>query len=330
MTKTKIEGELLGLDKDGLVGWAWDESRPYDPLKVEILADGALLARVVADRFSLDLVRRRKGNGMHLFKAMPRSLAGRTFPLRITARVAGTRTPLAGEVRLASLADLVGVLPDAAFHRFTGHVDGLIEGAVRGWVVNTLVPGRPVDLELVEAGGVLSRCRASGARQDVAALHPGAEQSGFALPVPAELLDGASHRLHVRVAGSDHELPGSPVLFGPGCATGLAAEVAALREEVAELRAAAADAGSGGPAQTMASELLARFEALFSIQRDAFEREVAVLRAALLDGGEGEPRFRLPRGRKQARRPRPVLVSDSATGSRAAKGPLGRLRRRAG
>src|SRR5438105_2450131 len=43
------EGQIGGIVDGAIVGWAWDSSRPYDPLEIELYSGGILLARGKAD-----------------------------------------------------------------------------------------------------------------------------------------------------------------------------------------------------------------------------------------------------------------------------------------
>ena len=49
-------------------GYVWDQSRPNEPLKVDIFLDGSMQARVTADGFRDDLHERGYGNGRHGFQ----------------------------------------------------------------------------------------------------------------------------------------------------------------------------------------------------------------------------------------------------------------------
>lgn len=69
-------------------GWAYDSSRPDDPVEIELFENGNFLGRVVANIFRQDLLTAGKGNGVHGFSF---NLAGiikdNCF---ISARIAGT------------------------------------------------------------------------------------------------------------------------------------------------------------------------------------------------------------------------------------------------
>jgi hypothetical protein len=53
---------------NGITGWAWDPSRPDEPLRIDIYNGNLLLApAVTADGFRQDLLNVKKGNGKHGF-----------------------------------------------------------------------------------------------------------------------------------------------------------------------------------------------------------------------------------------------------------------------
>ena len=86
----RVEGHLERQADEALDGWCWSRDRPRDRLSVEILADDAVIATVVADVSRRDLVRDGIGDGRHAFRVSPldpRLLDGVTM---ISAREHGT------------------------------------------------------------------------------------------------------------------------------------------------------------------------------------------------------------------------------------------------
>lgn len=72
-----FEGYLDSADCNVITGWAWDPDRPNNRLQVRIYDENnTLLGEVVADRFRVDLLVERKGDGWHGF----------TFPTPATLR----------------------------------------------------------------------------------------------------------------------------------------------------------------------------------------------------------------------------------------------------
>lgn len=99
-----IEGTLDRTIGSTLNGWAWDSSRPNEPVVVDVYDhdERRLLASVTAGEPRMDLVRAGKGDGRHAFSLDLRTVTGkRTFT--VSARVQGTafvlaRAPLAVEL----------------------------------------------------------------------------------------------------------------------------------------------------------------------------------------------------------------------------------------
>src|SRR6266498_5014790 len=77
-------------DCTGIFGWAWDRSRPGEPVDVDIYDGDALLATVAANQFHQSLLEAGKGNGKHIFVyALPARLKdGRPHIIRV--KIAGT------------------------------------------------------------------------------------------------------------------------------------------------------------------------------------------------------------------------------------------------
>lgn len=279
MTST-IEGELQSLGDEGFEGWAWDSAKPYDPVGVEILCNDEVIARTLADGFALDLVKQRKGNGMHMFRVIPESLPKLDYPLTIWAKVAGSETPLAGQIIIKSKADFTGIVPKTLLDDYKGYVDGINDGLMIGWVINLGIPDEDIEVELLDGERVIATAFANRYREDVEKQYKGSDKSGFELPLTHDLLDGRLHSLRVRVAGSHYELANSPVIFGPGAANTLVMEILRIREVTAALDKKMAELPANF--DTLAQDILGRFETLYSIQRDAFERELQEIKKAAL------------------------------------------------
>jgi hypothetical protein len=93
-------GSLDLVSADTIGGWAWDEKRPANPVKVDIYDGDILLATVPAVRFRQDLVEVGIGNGRRGFMyATPHGLKdGKDHTIRV--KVSGTDTELAGSPKM--------------------------------------------------------------------------------------------------------------------------------------------------------------------------------------------------------------------------------------
>ncbi len=65
------EGLIEATDCNAIAGWAWDRSRPNQPINVDVYDDDVLLGRVSADQFRQDLADAGKGDGAHAFVYTP-------------------------------------------------------------------------------------------------------------------------------------------------------------------------------------------------------------------------------------------------------------------
>ena len=82
------EGFVDFANETSIWGWVFDNSSPDAPVTVEILADGVVIAKNMANAFREDLLQHGKGNGKHGF-SLGMQNAGAKSPLQ--ARIEGKR-----------------------------------------------------------------------------------------------------------------------------------------------------------------------------------------------------------------------------------------------
>ena len=281
MPRTLSRGALEAAGPEGIAGWAWDPARPYDPVEVELLLGGAVVARACADRFAMELARDRIGNGMHAFRVQLDRMPEGPYPVAVTARIADGGPDLAGRIEFASPAALRGVVAAAALQDFEGTIDRIIDGRLCGWVWNRAAPDTPVTVALYDGARHVGDAQATLHREDLAAAGKADGHCAFSIDLPLDLLDGNVHSLHVRVCGNGYELANSPLVFGPNSARQLIELVVHLRQEVEALSHRVQELSD--PARRLmddrllAGELMKRTEAMLTIQREALEREMRVL-----------------------------------------------------
>jgi putative sugar O-methyltransferase len=85
------EGYVDSVNNVEIRGWAFDNSFPNDPLTLEILAEGRVVATVCADQHRPDLAAAGKGTGFHAFSYQMKS---KVSDARLAARIVGKRWPL--------------------------------------------------------------------------------------------------------------------------------------------------------------------------------------------------------------------------------------------
>jgi hypothetical protein len=116
---------------------------------------------------------------------------------------------------------------------YEGNVDGADCKGITGWtwdshqtdvsIIGTLNYKNPVYVDFFSDGCFFNRTAAQDFRQDLQSNGKGNGSHGFAVPTPDYFKNGGTHALHVRVAGTNVDLPGgtfnlacsSPSLFSP-------------------------------------------------------------------------------------------------------------------
>jgi len=276
----KATGGLLAASPAGIVGWAWLTAQPDRMVDVVVRAAEQELGRARADDFAIGLVRRRVGGGVPGFVLRSSIVPQGPYPLALTLWTEGGER-LGETLLVADAAQLDARLAPGKAAAVEGVLDGLNAGRMTGWAWNSAAPELPVGVELHDGARCLSSGLADQYRPDLAKAGKRGGACGFALEVPVALLDGAAHRLHVRVAGHGIELPNSPVTFGPLLLGALTDEILLLREQVARLSARVEQTvAPDGTFQAGLVRLLAdRVAALGDIQIEMVAREMDALRA---------------------------------------------------
>ncbi len=142
-----LRGEILGLSRTSIHGWAVDPDAPACPPQLVILVDGRPVDRPIA------LSARRwpgaEGYGFHLAFQPPLSFT----PHDVT---------LYEEAQPVALFGTPRALPG-----LRGHIDALTRERVRGWAEDTGAPGQPVALVIRVDGVVVAAVTANAYRDDL-------------------------------------------------------------------------------------------------------------------------------------------------------------------
>jgi hypothetical protein len=89
-----------------------------------------------------------------------------------------------------------------------GSATGILDEAgcrqISGWAWNPHRPGDRLSIELLSDGEVVGRVLADTFRPDLRSAGIGRGDYAFAVPTPAGVLDGAAHRISMRVADTSH------------------------------------------------------------------------------------------------------------------------------
>ena len=182
-------------------GWAVDLAQPGRRVKLDIVVDAHRVAGAIADDERPDVERLGFGDGLCGFAVdlppHPEPMARR----RIAVRLAGQATELAGSPLI--IDPVPGLI---------GCFDSLHGMCAHGWALDRSAPDVPVIVEVVAPGNVvLGTAPASQFRGDL--LDAGYKDGtcAFKIDLSAHFEALLDQDLIVRVAGTGHLLPGSPM-----------------------------------------------------------------------------------------------------------------------
>ena len=290
-----LEGGLISITLDGVLGWLWDPADPTRAANAVIANGDDVVGTGVADLFDHDLVRRVVGPGIPGFLIKPTKAITGGFPVALTLRDEAGRT-LGAPLVVTDPTQVEPFLYDLERGLYEGYIDQLRDGLLIGWAWSPSSPDRPVVVELYEGNDRIDRTVASIYREDLSAAGKRGGNCGFRLELPVSLLDDRIHSLRVKIADSQFEVPGGSVTFGPMTATSLITEIVALRSEVSRLTALVNRVASPqGELQTnLIRTLSERFAAVMEVQRETVERELDCLRALAFGTASGETSYPVP------------------------------------
>ena len=93
--------------------------------------------------------------------------------------------------------------------QFEGNFELADCSVASGWARST-TSDDPVTVEISNGDRKLGDVVAEIPRQDLTNAGKGSGKHGFSFPIPAEVKDGRTHTLHVRIAGTSSPIVGSP------------------------------------------------------------------------------------------------------------------------
>jgi hypothetical protein len=262
-----LRGSLDEVSRARIRGWACDEGAPNLPMRLRILDNGVALAHVMAASYRGDLEKAGYGNGCHSFDFV----------------VPGGLSPLVDHVIQVHRADDFEELPnspwtvaaepdaahgpplltDSALHAAAqdGRVDEMTRDRVRGWALDSVEPGAPVALQILDNGVPIARLLANRYRLDLEQAGMGNGRHGFDIAIPGGLSPMARHILQVRREKDGAELLGSPIVIEAADSFDAALEYAVAN--------AVAALGSGGEQDRVLSFIVAQAEKLLQQSADA-------------------------------------------------------------
>jgi hypothetical protein len=281
MTPT-VEGGLLGVTNDGIVGWARVPTKPAEIVRVILSIDGNPVAAVKAALFNLDLVSRLVGRGIGGFAARLSKAPTGLPPYAIIARSDDGR-PLGAPLIITSMKELEPAI-DNQLGTLEGTVDMLHAGAIVGWVWDPAQPDRVVSVDVYDGSILLGRTLSNIPRDDLREAGIRNGLCGFRFDLPSSLLDMKSHIIRVVASGTDVDLPNSPLRFGPSLISPIMEEVSRLRQQVGQLSALVGEIASpDGQFQREIMRVLAdRLDAFAAIHQESIDRRLEELQAPIV------------------------------------------------
>lgn len=91
---------------------------------------------------------------------------------------------------------------------YEGHVDGILDGVVRGWALNFTHPSEAVHLKVMCGDRVVATGRTGEPRADVQAAGYDTPTSGFSISLPKNMVS-PEEDLHVLIEGTSNRFPSS-------------------------------------------------------------------------------------------------------------------------
>jgi membrane protein involved in D-alanine export len=210
------EGQYEKASCDEIGGWARDAANPQTAVRVDIVADGRLLATAPADLFRPDLAEAGKGGGAHAFLYVPPASLKDGRLHSTTVRISGT------DVELEQPRSIVCLQSGLGMDGYEGAHDSANCDVIGGWAWDATQPDHAVNVDVYSDDALLGTVAADQFREELHNRGYGDGRHGFAYATPVELKDGRPHTVAVRISGSSTVLRHTPrVLTCPESSTQL-------------------------------------------------------------------------------------------------------------
>jgi hypothetical protein len=214
-----LRGNLELVHRDRIEGWAFDPASPDAPVALVVLANGAEIGRVLAERYRRDLEEAGIGDGQHGFElVVPGGLAAGVRHEIEVCREDDWR-PLPGSPRV--LEPVVPDLDRKEPHRsaaasvplgaLRGNLEDVDRVRIHGWAQDSSAPERRVGILVKLNDRVIGRVLANRYRGDLATAGIGDGRHAFELTIPNGLSALQAWRIEVQREADGAELPGSPL-----------------------------------------------------------------------------------------------------------------------
>ncbi len=84
--KATVEGGLISVDGDGILGWAWDPADPTRAVTAVVTSGDVVIGTGIADLFDHDSVRHHVGPGIPGFLIKPTRASQGRYPVALTLK----------------------------------------------------------------------------------------------------------------------------------------------------------------------------------------------------------------------------------------------------
>lgn len=206
----ELQGRFEGIVNGQVCGWALDPLRPEQRVELEILCDGAPIARTRADLERDDLVEVMLGDGRHGFRLTLDSSLFDGRPHQLSVRALRTQQLLPGSPQqLHSEAPPARVRPADV----QGAFESIAGTRALGYAWDHSRPEHRLEVEILCEGEVVGRAAANTFRRDLYETGIGDGRHAFAAPISYELFDAQPHWLTAREAHTGKSLTHGPHLF---------------------------------------------------------------------------------------------------------------------
>jgi GT2 family glycosyltransferase len=209
---TVILGNLDPVREHEVCGWAYDKSHPNVPVVLDTFIDSVFQSAVVCDIERVDVAMAGHPASMVGFRTeVPAQyFDGRWHVLEVRTQQDDQRRFKTGQGEGAAREAF-----NFPAQIIVGQVDGLRDGAVRGWVFaherSTGTRSGGLQVLVTTQGHPIAQMTARDFRADVATAHGCDPTCGFSFFPPSKLVAGRTVELHFQVIPGGHTLTGSPV-----------------------------------------------------------------------------------------------------------------------
>ena len=192
-------GHIDPTDRRYAEGWAVNLNDPAAPVDIDVMVEGVPIWRGPADRMREDMKALGLSNGHSSFHAAFPKRVPRNAPLRVAATIAATGAHLVNSPYVI-----------AAPPPFVGYFDALEGPFAGGWAINMHDVDTPLEVEAICDGEVIGRGAADLFRGDVEKAGMPTPRCGFRFLLERPLATLFDRDVHLRIAGTDDVLQGSP------------------------------------------------------------------------------------------------------------------------